>query len=167
MRKLKLYDTDDNLILSYTTYHEFHGSQLIEITGPVLIGKCLVDYLAKINGEFGIVTFDQPIETPLYTLDFVPQPFPLFVGGTQQFEHLMFNGPTYFNIRVDEYRPWMYIGNLITKKFIPELKSISPVYNYKKQDNNIWDKKDLHKFCLLYTSPSPRDAHESRMPSSA
>ena len=27
----------------------------------------------------------------------------------------------------------------------------------KKQDN----------YCLLYTSPSPRDAHESRMPSSA
>mgnify|MGYP003690096869 CR=1 FL=1 len=24
-----------------------------------------------------------------------------------------------------------------------------------------------NKFCLLYTSPSPRDAHESRMPSSA
>ena len=24
-----------------------------------------------------------------------------------------------------------------------------------------------HKTCLLYTSPSPRDAHESRMPSSA
>ena len=26
---------------------------------------------------------------------------------------------------------------------------------------------DLSKVCLLYTSPSPRDAHESRMPSSA
>ena len=30
---------------------------------------------------------------------------------------------------------------------------------------------DIHKkrrcICLLYTSPSPRDAHESRMPSSA
>ena len=25
----------------------------------------------------------------------------------------------------------------------------------------------LNKACLLYTSPSPRDAHESRMPSSA
>ena len=25
----------------------------------------------------------------------------------------------------------------------------------------------LSKYCLLYTSPSPRDAHESRMPSSA
>ena len=28
--------------------------------------------------------------------------------------------------------------------------------------------KDPHHYlCLLYTSPSPRDAHESRMPSSA
>ena len=26
---------------------------------------------------------------------------------------------------------------------------------------------DEEKICLLYTSPSPRDAHESRMPSSA
>ena len=28
-------------------------------------------------------------------------------------------------------------------------------------------KIDLALTCLLYTSPSPRDAHESRMPSSA
>ena len=28
--------------------------------------------------------------------------------------------------------------------------------------------EDVYKYtCLLYTSPSPRDAHESRMPSSA
>ena len=26
---------------------------------------------------------------------------------------------------------------------------------------------ELFEICLLYTSPSPRDAHESRMPSSA
>ena len=26
---------------------------------------------------------------------------------------------------------------------------------------------ETHGNCLLYTSPSPRDAHESRMPSSA
>ena len=26
---------------------------------------------------------------------------------------------------------------------------------------------EKHRNCLLYTSPSPRDAHESRMPSSA
>ena len=102
--------------------------------------------------KFGIASFDQPIETPLYDLDFVPQPFPLFVGGTQTFEHLMFNGPSYFNIRVDEYKPRMYIGNLITKTFIPELKSIAPVYLYKKQDNNIWDKEDLRKLETLCKS---------------
>ena len=152
MRKHKIYDIDDNLVLSYKTDHKFHGSQLIEITGTVILKKCLVDYPALINDQFGIVTFDQPIETPLYDLNFVPQPFPLFVGGTQTFEHLMFNGPTYFNIRVDEYKPWMYIGNLITKKFIPELQSIDPVYKYKKQDNNIWEKEDLHKLETLCKS---------------
>ena len=31
----------------------------------------------------------------------------------------------------------------------------------------IWGLKKLAYTCLLYTSPSPRDAHESRMPSSA
>ena len=152
MRKHKLYDIDDNLILSYKTDHKFHGSQLIEITGTVILKKCLVDYPALINDQFGIVTFDQPIETPLYNLNFVPQPFPLFVGGTQTFEHLMFNGPSYFNIRVDEYKPRMYIGNLITKTFIPELQSIAPVYLYEKQDNNIWDKEDLRKLETLCKS---------------
>ena len=33
-------------------------------------------------------------------------------------------------------------------------------------DLNHW-KANCTKDCLLYTSPSPRDAHESRMPSSA
>ena len=34
-----------------------------------------------------------------------------------------------------------------------------------KQENA--DVKTVQLACLLYTSPSPRDAHESRMPSSA
>ena len=34
-------------------------------------------------------------------------------------------------------------------------------------DNLIPEWNDLVYNCLLYTSPSPRDAHESRMPSSA
>ena len=89
MRTLKLYDIDDNLILSYKTDHKFHGSQLIEVEGTVILDKLLVDYPALINGKFGIVTFNQPIETPLYNLNFVPQPFPLFVGGTQLFLSLI------------------------------------------------------------------------------
>ena len=34
-------------------------------------------------------------------------------------------------------------------------------------NNRAWLKAAMSKRCLLYTSPSPRDAHESRMPSSA
>ena len=45
----------------------------------------------------------------------------------------------------------------------------------KKNGKGVGGKADVHvheegkrnKSCLLYTSPSPRDAHESRMPSSA
>ena len=33
--------------------------------------------------------------------------------------------------------------------------------------NGIFESEEHLKACLLYTSPSPRDAHESRMPSSA
>ena len=37
-----------------------------------------------------------------------------------------------------------------------------------KEKQHTLEKLDLTKeTCLLYTSPSPRDAHESRMPSSA
>ena len=34
-------------------------------------------------------------------------------------------------------------------------------------DDNTCDEIDNHQFCLLYTSPSPRDKRQSRMPSSA
>ena len=44
--------------------------------------------------------------------------------------------------------------------------------NYKVEENRIEcllnkEIKGLHNFCLLYTSPSPRDLRLSRMPSSA
>ena len=44
--------------------------------------------------------------------------------------------------------------------------------DYKAVIERVFDNKEAFEFaqamgCLLYTSPSPRDAHESRMPSSA
>ena len=47
--------------------------------------------------------------------------------------------------------------DLLTKK-LSQLENV--LENIEERDNNIYS-------CLLYTSPSPRDAHESRMPSSA
>ena len=72
-----------------------------------------------------------------------------------------------------------YLGNPnlkranVTQEFTPEeveeyLKcAASPVYFIKKYIKIVSLDKGLIPFCLLYTSPSPRDAHESRMPSSA
>ena len=39
--------------------------------------------------------------------------------------------------------------------------------NIKKKSWSKNIRNDLKKICLLYTSPSPRDVEESRMPSSA
>ena len=56
----------------------------------------------------------------------------------------------------------------ITTNVFGDLNEVSLIISPKDLDQ-------LHKYssivsvknCLLYTSPSPRDAHESRMPSSA
>ena len=58
---------------------------------------------------------------------------------------------------------------------IRQVHGLDPVsvINIDKQEETIKEEKPRSKkevllfFCLLYTSPSPRDAHESRMPSSA
>ena len=68
----------------------------------------------------------------------------------------------------ERYKAW---GNL-SRKLAHEIKNpLTPIQltidrirtKYTGQITN----EDQQSFCLLYTSPSPRDAHESRMPSSA
>ena len=46
------------------------------------------------------------------------------------------------------------------------IRNLHDIYLQKKQTSLLRQIKNL-KFCLLYTSPSPRDVEESRMPSSA
>ena len=55
-----------------------------------------------------------------------------------------------------EYNPELQFNN-----FLQELRDA-----YEKADS-LRSLADELNICLLYTSPSPRDAHESRMPSSA
>ena len=50
-------------------------------------------------------------------------------------------------------------GNQIS---ISDLKGVTGNYNWEIKDDTV-----VPKACLLYTSPSPRDATLSRMPSSA
>ena len=47
------------------------------------------------------------------------------------------------------------------KKFSKYIEEMSMSVTLKPKKNN------MYKVCLLYTSPSPRDKRQSRMPSSA
>ena len=51
-----------------------------------------------------------------------------------------------------------------TKAHLGEAKTLAGITRYFS-----WGKMkaDVHRYCLLYTSPSPRDMRRSRMPSSA
>ena len=42
-----------------------------------------------------------------------------------------------------------------------------PVFWDRADGTNVWDADGNRYVCLLYTSPSPRDKRQSRMPSSA
>ena len=44
---------------------------------------------------------------------------------------------------------------------LPEIEETNPEFTFIRVD------RDQYMDCLLYTSPSPRDVEESRMPSSA
>ena len=63
------------------------------------------------------------------------------------------------NKQVDPCLAVVLVGeNPASKVYVGAKTKMAAECNIKTKD---------YKFCLLYTSPSPRDAHESRMPSSA
>ena len=172
MRELKVYGTSngakylirvnenisqssDSILYSFTTESEFHGAYDIRIQvfeGFITLEKCLVTYPAILNNSPGTITFEQPIQSPLYKLvdgTMIPQSFPIRIyRGMVNFKQLMFNGPNHFIVNVDEsvdYSSGLYIGNLLTRQYIPELRTIAPVYKYRQRDNDIWSEGDLHK----------------------
>ena len=61
--------------------------------------------------------------------------------------------------------PTYPVKNLKTEEK-KELFMTMDEYEQWRKDNPDWD-KDWSQGCLLYTSPSPRDKRQSRMPSSA
>ena len=56
---------------------------------------------------------------------------------------------------------------LITALFLPMASMLSAKADKKDETTYSYGKKSRDGICLLYTSPSPRDKRQSRMPSSA
>ena len=63
----------------------------------------------------------------------------------------------------------VYLGNPNLKKANTpiEFTEEQVIEFLKCKEDPVYFANNYIKICLLYTSPSPRDAHESRMPSSA
>ena len=59
-------------------------------------------------------------------------------------------------------------GKTLNEREQAELKEAFDLFDHEKSGKlNIHELKVLMRACLLYTSPSPRDKRQSRMPSSA
>ena len=65
----------------------------------------------------------------------------------------------------------IYVKDSIETQTLSVLKMMHVLHNKEKQSHNdkrpFDEKNGTYYFCLLYTSPSPRDRTRSRMPSSA
>ena len=55
----------------------------------------------------------------------------------------------------------------LAEEFFLQMKDPNTSEEMKKRKQALLNKYDENHFCLLYTSPSPRDQRGSRMPSSA
>ena len=58
-------------------------------------------------------------------------------------------------------------GVFLAFQYPVEIPGVTTTNFLKTAVNQVREHKGLPKFCLLYTSPSPRDKRQSRMPSSA
>ena len=55
-------------------------------------------------------------------------------------------------------------GKVVSKELMRPTAPLIQMKDYRRDIINRWN---IHRYCLLYTSPSPRDRQKSRMPSSA
>ena len=89
--------------------------------------------------------------------------FKIVLGKENEFEEVWRTRETYLD-EVEGFKEFHLLKGESNDEYT--LYSSHSVWD-SKDDFIAWTKSESFKNCLLYTSPSPRDAHESRMPSSA
>ena len=79
-------------------------------------------------------------------------------------KHLAEQDVELVELRLDFIRRAVNLKRLLKDRHCPVIATCR-----RKEDGGRWEhsEEDRVMFCLLYTSPSPRDKRQSRMPSSA
>ena len=87
-------------------------------------------------------------------------------GRTTGLARLFFKLEDYYDTYFDEKKviPYWFIRDIYEGGYT---KNLEINFDHKKNTALVSNKKNNTKSCLLYTSPSPRDKRQSRMPSSA
>jgi len=145
-----------DLIYRFETESTVHGSYSVRIAvteGSLILQSSLARYPAWINGKQSKISLPQPFDTPLYTWKnhrLVPLLFPIIIksGEVLEFEHVMMNGPDYWEIEVDDsckFSDCLYIGDLYKEEYIPELLNKKAIYNYQRQPNDIHNPAHLNE----------------------
>lgn len=140
-------------LFSFSTPTCFHGSYSVTITvhrGQLSIDGWTATYPALFNNTFGHAVFKQPILYPMLFVRnnslFECSKIKITAGETVSYEHLMFNGPTMFLIKTAnpiQENQTVYVGDLITKDYSPDVTEVGYEYAYNKVSNDISGGEDL------------------------
>ena len=136
----------------FQTRVDLHGSCSVSIKvtkGFVLLKRCTATYPAIINEQPSQITMFQPIKSPVALVssnEIQILDFPIKITDQLSYQHLMFNGPSFFIIdcKEDQYNN-LYIGNLLNGDLNPNIRNIDTVYNYTPQPNDLFSKSDLEQ----------------------
>jgi hypothetical protein len=100
-KNVEIYSFDDDV--------QRHGKLPVSLeleTGSLTFTKVRSMYPAIIRSDdelvLGNVLFDQPISNPLYTFDDGVRPVDYRIDSDLQYNHIFFNGPSYWQVDVDE-----------------------------------------------------------------
>ena len=87
-------------------------------------------------------------------------PYAFRIGIVNDWKSRWFNSKDYKDLVNQDYQIRDFLSQQLPKAAVSRI-------DIERRDKGGTLTVDIHTACLLYTSPSPRDAHESRMPSSA
>lgn len=145
----EVVDHGKNELFSFITNTKVHGSCSVAIsvqTGNIILTNCTATYPALFNGINGTATFVQPIESPVAIVEnkkikIIPFEISIKAGETFVYEHLMFNGPTRFNITTNNIDLFpgvdVYIGDFLTNTISQNVLGIRDEYEYTQFPNQL------------------------------
>ena len=127
--------------ITSVTYNETVRVEIL-VNGSITIDSVRVTYPALINDTtYGFINFPQPIAEPI-VIDNEIKKFPIKIDSVVSYDHLMFNGPNYWNVTASKTELYNGIMLILPQE---EIKITSALWGY---DHIKVDLNDIKSHCL-------------------